>query len=174
MLHTYIHTYIIYYIGFRKAPSKHGFLKKYTKDKSGQNLRTWKNRYFSLAAGHLQYREAESSSTKGDIPLMGSSISILTGPDVEDSNCFRILSGVTGIILQVTTISYMPFLYFFLNPIKSFQADNPDIMMDWVTNIYHAISLANGGKYLKLIQSAKAELLHKVYLDDQERQSRLR
>ena len=170
----YIH-YINYIIGFRKAPSKHGFLKKYTKDKSGQNQRTWKNRYFSLAAGHLQYREAESSSTKGDIPLMGSSISILTGPDVGDSNCFRILSGVTGIILQVTTISYMPFFFFNICYLhKWFQADNPYTMMDWVTNIYHAISLANGGKYLKLIQNARAELVHKVYLDDQDRQSRLR
>jgi hypothetical protein len=89
-------------LGFRRAPSRSGFLKKYSreKDKDQKELRVWKNRYFTLRAGHLQYRDAEDSAIKGDIPLMGSSISILTGPEIGESFCFRILSGVTGIILQ--------------------------------------------------------------------------
>ena len=86
---------------FRKAPSKFGFLKKYTKDKENRDLRLWKKRYFSLVAGHLQYRDADTSEAKGDIPMMGSSITILAGPDIGDLCCFRVLSGVTGIIIQV-------------------------------------------------------------------------
>jgi len=88
-------------LGFRCAPSKHGFLKKYTKDKDRRDQRVWKSRYFSLEAGHLQYRDSDTSSARGDIPLMGSSVSILAGPDIGPLCCFRVLSGVTGIILQV-------------------------------------------------------------------------
>ena len=88
-------------LGFRKAPTKSGFLMKYTKEKSNEDMRLWKKRYFVLEAGHLYYRDAESTAVRGDIPLMGSSISILAGTDIGMMSCFRILSGVTGVILQV-------------------------------------------------------------------------
>lgn len=130
---------------FRKAPSKFGFLKKYTKDKTREDLRVWKNRYFSLEAGHLQYRDADTSTTKGDIPLMGSSVSILAGSDIGDLCCFRILSGVTGIILQ---------------------AEGEEIMMDWVTSLYHAIAIANGGSYLRQLQNVReANQTDNIYQD---------
>ena len=126
------------HLSFIKCPTKSGFLKKFTKDKGRSGSKVWRNRYFSLESGHLQYREKEHTSTKGDIPLMGSSVSILAGPDIGERCCFRILSGVTAIILQ---------------------AENHEVMMDWVTRLYHAIALANGAKYLPQLQANRAKSL---------------
>ena len=126
------------HLSFIKCPTKSGFLKKFTKDKGRSGSKVWRNRYFSLESGHLQYREKEHTLTKGDIPLMGSSVSILAGPDIGERCCFRILSGVTAIILQ---------------------AENHEIMMDWVTRLYHAIALANGAKYLPQLQANRAKSL---------------
>ena len=47
-------------------------------------------------------------------------------------------------------------------------------MLDWVTKIYHAIALANGGKYLVDLQRVRAELMHSSYLREHREQDRLR
>ena len=127
-------------LGFKKSPSKCGFLRKYTKDKAKCGSRVWRNRFFCLEAGHLQYGEAQHAPMKGDIPLMGSSVSSLARKHLGSRCCFRILSGVSGVILQ---------------------AEDFNSMMDWVTQLHHAISMANGSKHLLQLQAIRAESLVK-------------
>ena len=127
-------------LGFKRSPSRCGFLRKYTKDKAKCGSRVWRNRFFCLEAGHLQYGEAQHAPMKGDIPLMGSSVSILARKDFGSRCCFRILSGVSGVILQ---------------------AEDFNSMMDWVTQLHHAISMANGSKHLLQLQAIRAESLVK-------------
>ena len=112
----------------RLAPEKRGWLTKQGRGRKSKR-KNWKPRYFVLAEGRLSYFSSDGPDAvlKGVIHLMGSAVSLVHRSETSQYFCFKVVSGITGIIMQGMTV---------------------DEMMDWAGAIYHAISVANGGGYL--------------------------
>jgi PH domain len=92
-------------LGFRLAPEKAGFLLKESKSRKDPTKRVWKKRYFCLGHGKLCYKDtqAETEPFKGEIPLMGSAVSLVPAQQAGKFFCFRFMSGVIGLTLQSAT-----------------------------------------------------------------------
>jgi len=115
-------------LGFRLAPEKRGWLTKQGRGRKSKR-KNWKPRYFVLAEGRLSYfsDDGPDAVLKGVIHLMGSAVSLVPRSETGQYFCLRVVSGITGIIMQGLTV---------------------DDMMEWAAAIYHAISVANGGGFL--------------------------
>ena len=118
---------------FRMAPEKTGYLMKKS---TVANVPTWKARYCVLGEGRFTLKESEDIHAKirGEIPLNGASISLMSTQETGKYFCFRILVGVYELILQA--------------------ADLKDVM-DWAATIYHAIAIANGGGHIIPYENAR-------------------
>eukprot|EP00518_Triparma_eleuthera_P016001 CAMPEP_0197545766 /NCGR_PEP_ID=MMETSP1320-20131121/673_1 /TAXON_ID=91990 /ORGANISM="Bolidomonas sp., Strain RCC2347" /LENGTH=985 /DNA_ID=CAMNT_0043105301 /DNA_START=176 /DNA_END=3133 /DNA_ORIENTATION=- len=126
-------------LGFRLAPEKRGWLTKQGRGRKSKR-KNWKPRYFVLAEGRLSYFSSDGPDAvlKGVIHLMGSAVSLVHRSETSQYFCFKVVSGITGIIMQGMTV---------------------DEMMDWASAIYHAISVANGGGYLLDAERERLALL---------------
>mmetsp|Transcript_14187 Transcript_14187/g.26565 ORF Transcript_14187/g.26565 Transcript_14187/m.26565 type:complete len:1074 (+) Transcript_14187:43-3264(+) len=115
-------------LGFRRPPSKSGYMVKLSRQRRGNNQRNWQKRHFCLSEGRLVYKEHENSPViKGDVPLMGSAVSLVSSTETGKFFCFRLVSGVTSLVMQGETL---------------------DEMMEWASSLYHAIAIANGGSHI--------------------------
>eukprot|EP01041_Mallomonas_annulata_P009074 gene9074-18797_t len=124
-------------LGFRKAPHKQGYLVKQARSTArGAFKKTWTQRYFVLDEGRLMYKETDATelTLKGDFPLMGSAVSLVSEEETGRPNCFRLVSGVTCLIMN---------------------ANSYEDMMDWAATLYHAIAIANGGAHLLSLERDK-------------------
>jgi hypothetical protein len=118
-------------LGFRHSPRKRGWLSKQSRGRNS-SVKNWKDRFFVLEGGRLSYFEDDKGSDiKGDIQLMGSAVSLLNHSETGQFFCFRVVSGITSIVMQAKTV---------------------DDMMDWASVLYHASSMSNGGGYLLEIE----------------------
>lgn len=126
------------HLGFRRAPKKTGYLVKLSRQRRGNGQKNWKERFFVLEEGRLVYKENNSpdSPIKGDVPLMGSAVSLMSSSETGKFFCFRVVSGVTSLIMQAMTM---------------------DDMMDWASTLYHAIAIANGGAHILNIERKRVE-----------------
>ena len=120
---------------FLKSPEKRGFLVKESRGRHG-NTRNWKRRFFVIEQGRIYYKEKEGASAeiKGDIPLMGSAVSLASSQETGKFFCFRLVSGVTCLVMQAETF---------------------DELMDWASTLYHAIGIANGGAHILRVEYEK-------------------
>lgn len=111
---------------FRLAPEKVGFLMKKS---TVANITTWKARYCILGEGKFVLKESDEADakTRGEIPLLGAAVSLMSTAETGKFYCFRVLVGVYELIMQA--------------------ADLKD-MIDWAATIYHAIAVANGGGHI--------------------------
>lgn len=125
------------HLGFRRAPRKTGYLVKLSRQRRGNTQKNWQRRYFSLGDGRLMYKETETSTeVKGDVPLMGSAVSLVPSSETGKFFCFRLVSGVTSLTMQGETM---------------------DEMMDWASTLFHAIAIANGGSHILGIERKRVE-----------------
>ena len=129
-------------LGFRHSPRKHGWLKKQSRGRN-TTVKNWKNRFFVLDSSRLTYYEDDKkgSEVKGDIQLMGSAVALLSYSETGQFFSFRIVSGITSIVMQASTV---------------------DEMMDWASILYHASSMANGGGYLIDVERKRLATLHNI------------
>ena len=83
------------------------------------------------------YRENSepTSALKGDMPLMGSAVSLMSAKEAGKYYCFRLVSGVTSLVMQ---------------------AESLEEMMEWASTLYHASFIANGGNHIVGLQRARA------------------
>jgi PH domain len=116
-------------LSFRRAPGKCGYLLKESKSRSNPQKMVWKKRYFVLGEGKIMYMDNSEAGArvKGECPLMGSVVSLVKEGEAGKQNCFRLMSGMMYLTLRCS---------------------NEYQMMDWASNMYHAISIANGGAYI--------------------------
>jgi len=115
-------------LGFRLAPEKKGWVTKQGRGRKTKR-KNWKPRYFVLAEGRLSYYSdsGPDAELKGVVHLMGSAVSLVPRSETGQYFCFKIVSGITGIVMQGLTV---------------------DDMMEWAVTIYHAIAVANGGGFI--------------------------
>jgi hypothetical protein len=142
-------------LGFRLAPEKRGWLTKQGRGRKSKR-KNWKPRYFVLAEGRLSYfsNDGPDAVLKGVIHLMGSAVSLVPRSETSQYFCFKVVSGITGIVMQGLTV---------------------EDMMDWASSIYHAISVANGGGYLlelererlKEVEEEKRKIAEKLAAEEQ-------
>ncbi len=129
---------------FLKAPEKRGYLVKESRGRNG-TARNWKRRFFTIEQGRIQYKEKETgdAEVKGDIPLMGSAVSLASSQETGKFFCFRLVSGITCLTAQAETF---------------------DDLMDWASTLYHAIGIANGGAHvLRAEYQKRTNADHKVH-----------
>jgi hypothetical protein len=125
------------HLGFRRAPRKTGYLVKLSRQRRGNTQKNWQRRFFSLGDGRLMYKETETSTeVKGDVPLMGSAVSLVPSSETGKFFCFRLVSGVTSLTMQGETM---------------------DEMMDWAATLFHAIAIANGGSHILNLERKRVE-----------------
>jgi hypothetical protein len=125
------------HLGFRRAPRKTGYLVKLSRQRRGNTQKNWQRRYFSLGDGRLMYKETDTASeVKGDVPLMGSAVSLVPSSETGKFFCFRLVSGVTSLTMQGETM---------------------DEMMDWAATLFHAIAIANGGSHILNLERKRVE-----------------
>lgn len=119
-------------LSFLKSPEKRGFLVKESRGRHG-NSRNWKRRFFVIEQGRIYYKDKDASDSdiKGDIPLMGSAVSLASSQETGKFFCFRLVSGVTCLVMQAETF---------------------DELMDWASTLYHAIGIANGGAHILRVE----------------------
>jgi hypothetical protein len=87
-------------LGFRRPPSKNGYMVKLSRQRRNNNQRNWQKRFFSLAEGRLIYKEHENSAiVKGDVPLMGSAVLLVSFAETGKFFCFRLVSGVISLVM---------------------------------------------------------------------------
>mmetsp|Transcript_4950 Transcript_4950/g.5085 ORF Transcript_4950/g.5085 Transcript_4950/m.5085 type:complete len:1012 (-) Transcript_4950:261-3296(-) len=126
-------------LGFRKAPSRQGYLIKQARSNNRSGMKkSWTQRYFTLDEGRLMYKENDATDVtlKGDFPLMGSAVSLVSEEETGRPYCFRLVSGVTCLIMNATS---------------------EEDMMDWAATLYHAIAIANGGAHLIAIERDRVQ-----------------
>lgn len=115
-------------LGFRRPPALSGYMVKLSRQRRGNSQKNWQKRFFCLSEGRLMYKESESTPVvKGDVPLMGSAVSLVSSTETGKFFCFRLVSGVTSLVMQGETL---------------------DEMMEWASTLYHAIAVANGGSHI--------------------------
>ena len=126
------------HLGFRRAPHKSGYLVKLSRQRRGNTQKNWKERFFVLDEGRLIYKESNSADApiKGDVPLMGSAVSLVSSAETGKFFCFRVVSGVTSLVMQGLTM---------------------DEMVDWASTLYHAIAIANGGSHILSMERKRVE-----------------
>jgi hypothetical protein len=125
------------HLGFRRAPRKTGYLVKLSRQRRGNTQKNWQRRFFSLGDGRLMYKETETATeVKGDVPLMGSAVSLVPSSETGKFFCFRLVSGVTSLTIQGETM---------------------DEMMDWASTLFHAIAIANGGSHILGLERKRVE-----------------
>lgn len=109
-------------LSFRRAPEKRGYLMR-------KGLNKWAPKYFILSEGKLKIKDNETEESKilAVIDLGGSVVLFLTSLEVGKHFCFKILTGVSEIILQASDLKDM---------------------LDWTSTLHHAISLVNGGLHV--------------------------
>ena len=128
-------------LGFRHPPKKRGWLSKQSRGKISI-VKNWKTRYFVLESGVLSYYDgdAKTSKMKGNIGLIGSAVMLLTHSETGKYFTFKIVEGISSIVMQAETV---------------------DEMMDWASVLYHASSMASGGGYLLEVERERQEKLKK-------------
>ena len=126
------------HLGFRQSPKKSGYLVKLSRQRKGGSHKNWKTRFFSLGEGRLVYKDEDSheATLKGDVPLMGSAVSLVSSSETGKFFCFRVVSGVTSLVMQ---------------------GETQDEMMDWAATLYHAIAIANGGGHIINLERKRHE-----------------
>lgn len=114
---------------FRLPPGKFGYLLKESRSKRDPSRTVWKKRFFILGSGRLCYKEtADPESTiKGEFPLLGSVVSLVSAQEIGRFFCLRLISGVAVLLLQSATERQM---------------------LEWASTLYHAIAIANGGGHI--------------------------
>lgn len=124
-------------LGFRKAPFKAGFLNKQARTSRSNSRKNWKPRYFILDEGRLMYKENDTTdmTLKGDVPLMGSAVSLAQESETGRPFCLKLVSGVTYLIMA---------------------APSAEEQLDWAATLYHAIAIANGGAHLLALEKYEA------------------
>ena len=129
-------------LGFRHSPKKRGWLSKQSRGKNS-SVKNWKTRYFVLESGRLSYYDGDTKGAemKGNILLMGSAVTLLAHSETGQFFTFKIVGGISSIVMQAKTV---------------------DEMMDWASVLYHASSMANGGGYLLEVERDRQEKLNKV------------
>lgn len=82
-----------------------------------------------LTGGRLTYYNGDQpgAELRGDIQLMGSVVSLVPHAESGQHFTFKLVSGVTVLVMQAMTV---------------------EEMMDWASTLFHAIAIANGGGYL--------------------------
>ena len=117
------------HLGFRRASQKEGYLVKLSRERKGKAQNSWKERYFILSEGRLVYKntEAVDDPIKGELPLMGSAVCLVSSTETGKFFCFRIVSGSESMVMQAVDM---------------------DEMMDWAATLYHASAVANGGLHV--------------------------
>lgn len=123
---------------FRVAPSKKGYLMKQSVHKKNRAVAkvVWKKRFFTLSEGTLIFSDSDSPSAKimGEIPLMGGAVNLVPFDEVGRNCCFKVLSGVSQLIVQADTVNEM---------------------FDWASALYYGMALANGGGYVLAMEIAR-------------------
>ena len=113
----------------RRAPTKVGTLVKRSRGQTMMGRNNWKQRHVVLGEGALTYFEsAVDTKPKGTMSLVGSAVANISGKDcAERAFCFRVVGATGNLILQ---------------------AASAEEQLDWASAVYHAIAVANGGRYL--------------------------
>ena len=123
---------------FRAAPSKKGYLMKQSVHKKNRAVAkvVWKKRFFTLSEGTLIFSDSDAPSAKimGEIPLMGGAVNLVPFDEVGRNCCFKVLSGVSQLIVQADTVNEM---------------------FDWASSLYYGMALANGGGYVLAMEVAR-------------------
>lgn len=114
---------------FRLPPGKFGYLLKESRSKRDPSRTVWKKRFFILGNGRLCYKETADpdSLIKGEFPLLGSAVSLVSAQEIGRFFCLRLISGVAVLLLQSATERQM---------------------LEWASTLYHAIAIANGGGHI--------------------------
>lgn len=91
-----------------------------------------------MTEGRLYFQDNDSADAKikGEIMLMGASVSLVPPEEIGRYFCFRVLSGVLDLVLQAKDINEM---------------------VDWASTLYHAIAVANGGGYIVAHELARVK-----------------
>lgn len=110
---------------FRQAPQKFGYLQRKLNGTDGKSK--WKKNYIELIDGKLCCKNTEEKTEEYimQMPLTGAVVMQLTKEQVGKKFSFKVIHG---------------------NQSFTFRAETEEVMQDWVTIIYHAIDIANGGK----------------------------
>jgi hypothetical protein len=112
----------------RRATHKSGMLNKLARGGMFKGkVKTWATRYVWLHSGVVEYYDGqeEDSNLKGDVPLMGSTLKLLSEEEVSRPNCLQLTSSAGKGALTL-------------------EAASPEERLDWAASLYHAISIANG------------------------------
>ena len=114
---------------FRLPPSKFGYLLKESRSKRDPSRAVWKKRFFVLGNGRLCYKETAEpeSPIKGEFPLLGSAVSLVSAQEIGRFFCLRLISGVAMLLLQSASERQM---------------------LEWASTLYHAVAIANGGGHI--------------------------
>ena len=114
---------------FRQPPSKYGYLLKESKSRRDPTKKVWKKRFFVLGGGRLCYKDQADADAaiKGEFPLMGSAVSLVSPEEIGRLFCFRLISGVSVLLVQSATERQM---------------------LEWASTLYHAVAIANGGGHI--------------------------
>lgn len=114
---------------FRLPPQKVGFLLKESRSRRDPTKTVWKKRYFLLGNGRLGYKESSDADAplKGEYLLMGSAVSLVTPQEIGRFFCFKLISGMTALVVQSATDRQM---------------------LEWASTLYHAVAIANGGGHI--------------------------
>jgi hypothetical protein len=96
----------------------------------------WKKRYFTLKEGILVFSDSDSPTAKvmGEVPLMGGSINLVPFDVAGRNCCFKVLSGVSSLVVQADTVNEM---------------------FDWACALYYGMAIANGGGYLLAMELSR-------------------
>jgi hypothetical protein len=110
---------------FRRAPIKQGALTNEVRGPFGKT--SWKARHFVLSHGTLQYFTGARGVLKGEFPLVGSAVSMLSKEVTKKDFCFKLVSGLGSLVLR---------------------GMNHEDTLSWCSALYHAITISNGGGYI--------------------------
>ena len=123
---------------FRKAPEKKGYLMKQSVHKKNRSVAkvVWKKRYFTLGEGTLLFSDTDAPNARvmGEIPLMGGAVNLVPFEVAGRNCCFRVLSGVSSLVVQADTVNEM---------------------FDWACALYYGMAIANGGGYVLAMEASR-------------------
>lgn len=133
-----IHAYAVQhydFYNFTEIPQRSGYLKllRVFRNRSGFEIE-WTPRFF-LSTGRkviVRETEEEDSNVLLNIPLEGAAVSLIPFEGFKMPNCFKIIGGVTSVVVMAETA-----------------AD----MFEWTSALYLAILKCNKGDYYKMHES---------------------